>query len=111
MGMAQSGVDVPAVKATNSVLCLPKDERISVDDPTCLRCGKCLSACPMRLQPLYLYRYTAVGDIKELERLHQMDCIECGCCAYVCPGRLPLTEQCRRGKALLREAKAKEAAK
>ena len=111
MGMAQSNDSVPVVKAVNSILCLPKVNGIEVKDPTCLRCGKCLSVCPMKLQPLYLYRYTAVGDIKELERLHQMDCIECGSCAYICPGKLPLTAQCRKGKALLREARAKEAKK
>ena len=111
MGMAQSSVSVPVVKATNSILCLPKDNDIASENPTCLRCGKCLSACPMKLQPLYLYRYSLCGELSELERLHQMDCLECGSCAYVCPGRLPLTEQCRKGKAMLREAKAKEAAK
>ena len=108
MGSAQSDLSVPVVKATNSILCLPKEEGIEVQNPTCLRCGKCITVCPMGLQPLYLYRYFGCGDIKELERLHQMDCIECGSCAYICPGKLPLTEQCRKGKALLREAKAKE---
>ena len=87
MGSAQSDIDVPVAKATNSILCLPEAKGIYVDNPVCLRCGKCLSACPMRLQPLYLYRYAAAGDINELERLRQMDCIECGSCAYVCPGR------------------------
>ena len=111
MGLAQSDLAVPVVKDTNSILCLPQNRDIEVENPVCLRCGKCIAVCPMGLQPLYLYRYTACGQLDEMQRLHQMDCIECGCCAYVCPGKLPLTEQCRKGKALLREAAAKEAKK
>ena len=62
----------------------------------------------MGLQPLYMYRYTLCGDLDELKRLHQMDCMECGCCAFVCPGKLPLVEQFRKGKAMLRAAKEAE---
>ena len=108
MGIAQNGTDAPIIKATNSILCLPSSDEAPVEDPICLRCGKCVSVCPMGLQPLYLYRYTACGSISELKRLHQMDCIECGCCTYNCPGKLPLTAQCRKGKALLRKAKEDE---
>ena len=107
MGIAQSDLSVPVVKATNSVLCLLKDRNGAAENPVCLRCGKCVCVCPMRLQPLYLYRFEKAGDARELERLHVMDCIECGSCAFTCPGKLPLVERIRSGKQLLKEAKSK----
>ena len=107
MGFAQSDLSVPVIKATNSILCLLKDRNGAAENPVCLRCGKCVSVCPMRLQPLYLYRFVNAGRLDELERLHLLDCIECGSCAFTCPGKLPLVETYRKGKSKLREAKAK----
>jgi len=104
MGRAQSDLTVPVIKATNSVLCLLKDENGAADNPVCLRCGKCCSVCPMRLQPLYMYRFTNAGKVAELNRLNILDCMECGSCAFTCPGKLPLVETFRKGKALVREA-------
>ena len=107
MGIAQRDLAVPVVKATNSILCLLKDENGAAENPVCLRCGKCVEACPMRLQPLYLYRYVNAERIEELQRLNVLDCIECGCCSFTCPGKLPLTEKFRLGKKLVREATKK----
>ena len=106
MGRAQSDLAVPVVKATNALLCLLHDPNGTAANPVCLRCGKCVAACPVHLQPLYLYRYQAKGDLQELERLHIFDCIECGSCSYICPGKLPLVERFRLGKQTLKEAKA-----
>ena len=107
MGFAQSDLSVPVIKATNSVLCLLKDVNGAAENPVCLRCGKCVSVCPMRLQPLYMYRFVNAGRVDELDRLNLLDCMECGSCAFTCPGKLPLVERFRAGKAMLREAKAK----
>ena len=107
MGVAQSDLSVPVVKATNSILCLLKDENGAAENPVCLRCGKCVSVCPMRLQPLYMYRFANAGRVDELNRLHVLDCMECGSCAFTCPGKLPLVEQFRKGKKMVREASAK----
>ena len=107
MGVAQSDMDVPVIKATNSVLCLLKDQNGAAENPVCLRCGKCVGVCPMRLQPLYLYRYVNAQRLDQLERLNLMDCMECGSCAFTCPGKLPLVERFRVGKKLLREAAKK----
>ena len=111
MGFAQSNLDVPVIKATNSILCLPKDRNGAAENPVCLRCGKCVGVCPMRLQPLYMYRYAKCEDVAQLERLNLMDCMECGSCAFTCPGKLPLVEQFRKGKALVRQAQAERKAK
>ena len=108
MGVAQSNLAVPVVKATNAILCLPKDRNGAAENPVCLRCAKCVGVCPMHLQPLYMYRYTNCENVKELNRLGVLDCIECGCCSFTCPGKLPLVETFRRGKAMVRSAKAKE---
>ena len=107
MGFAQRDLSVPVVKATNSVLCLLKDENGAAENPVCLRCGKCVGVCPMHLQPLYLYRYGNAGDLNRLQQLNLMDCVECGSCAFTCPGKLPLVEVIRKGKKLLREANTK----
>ena len=104
MGTAQGDLSVPVVKGTNAVLCMV-DAAPAAEDPTCIRCGKCLAACPMGLQPLNMYRYVLAGDKAELQRLNLEDCMDCGCCAYVCPGRLPLVETFKAGKKLLKEGK------
>ena len=108
MGVAQGDLAVPVVKATNAILCLPKDRNGAAENPVCLRCAKCVGVCPMHLQPLYMYRYTNCENDKELNRLGVLDCIECGCCSFTCPGKLPLVETFRKGKALVRARKAKE---
>ena len=107
MGFAQKDLSVPVIKATNSVLCLLKDKNGAAENPVCIRCGKCVSVCPMRLQPLYMYRYQQSGDVKALERLNITDCMECGSCAFTCPGKLPLVECFRHGKRMLKEANQK----
>jgi len=109
MGFAQNDLSVPVVKATNAILCLPHDENGAAENPVCLRCGKCVGVCPMGLQPLYMYRYSLCGQTDELQRLHLLDCMECGSCAFTCPGKLPLVEQFRKGKAMLRAAMAEKA--
>ncbi len=107
MGFAQSDLSVPVIKATNSILCLLKDVNGAAENPVCLRCGKCISVCPMLLQPLYMYRFTNAGRVDELQRLNVLDCLECGSCAFTCPGKLPLVETFRKGKQMVREANAK----
>ena len=107
MGVAQHDLSVPVIKATNSILCLLKDVNGAAENPVCLRCGKCVGVCPMRLHPLYMYRFTNAGKVGELKRLNILDCMECGCCAFTCPGKLPLVETFRKGKQMVREASAK----
>lgn len=103
MGLAQSDLSVPVTKATNAILCLSSAQNGESPNPVCIRCGKCLEVCPIRLEPLYLYRFANAGNLSALRRFHLMDCIECGCCAYACPGKLPLVEGFRKGKRALKE--------
>lgn len=107
MGVAQKDLQTPIIKGTNAVLCLSQAQNGESETQVCIRCGKCLTVCPMRLQPLYMYCYEKTRDVKALEQLHIMDCIECGCCAYECPGKLGLVETFRNAKQLVKEAKSK----
>ncbi len=85
MGIAQSRLDVPIIKGTSAILALTeKDLGENTHDP-CIKCGKCVDACPMNLMPLYLTEYALRSDLDKCEQYHITDCIECGCCAYLCP--------------------------
>ena len=106
MGHAQYDMDAPIGKGTNAILAFCEKEERTVEHPACIRCGKCISVCPMRLQPVFLYQYEAAGMLPELEAAHVMDCIECGACTYICPGRLHLVQAFRAGKQKLNNAKA-----
>ncbi|MEG0875762.1 MAG: electron transport complex subunit RsxC [Oscillospiraceae bacterium] len=105
MGLAQTRLDVPVMKGTNAILCL-KGEQIALGEQSdCIRCGRCVAACPMKLEPLYLHQFYTQKRQKQLQRAHLTDCIECGCCAYVCPAKLPLVEEFRAAKAQLKAEK------
>lgn len=104
MGFPQTDLSVVTVKGTNAILCLTGTAQR--ENPVCIRCGRCAAACPMRLQPLYLYRFQQAGDAAALRQFHVWDCIGCGCCSYTCPGKLPLAEAARRGKQIAREGMA-----
>lgn len=106
MGTVQRDRNVPIIKATNAVLCLREacEEGGAGREIPCLRCGRCITVCPMHLQPLYMNACVDGQDMGGLMRLHLTDCIECGCCAYVCPSRIALADKFRRSKRMLREA-------
>lgn len=98
MGIAQHNIDVPVIKGTNAVLALSKDENKFDEEQTCIRCGKCVQACPMNLLPNYLYANIKAGRYEELEKLNLSDCIECGSCSYGCPARLHLAQSFKTAK-------------
>ena len=107
MGMAQFDLSVTTVKACNAVTILGKKNRFTVTDPHCIRCGKCIDVCPMKLMPVLMYKALYNNDVEEMNSVHLMDCIECGCCAYNCPGSVPLVLAFRSGKQKLRDAAQK----
>ena len=81
------------------------------DEPTCIRCGKCITVCPMKLEPVFMYMYYSKGDYDMLEKYHVMDCFECGSCSYNCPARMPLTHAFKTAKLMFQAKAAKEKAK
>ena len=107
MGVTQYDLMVPVIKGVNAVTLLGEKNRYAVDTPRCLRCGKCIDACPMKLMPVLMYKSMQTGDVEEMKASNMMDCIECGCCAYVCPAAVPLVLGFRAGKQAIRDASAK----
>ena len=107
MGVTQYDLMVPVIKGVNAVTLLGEKNRYAVDTPRCLRCGKCIDACPMKLMPVLMYKSMQTGDVEEMKATNLMDCIECGCCAYVCPAAVPLVLGFRAGKQTIRDAAAK----
>ncbi len=103
MGASQYDLSVPVIKGTNAVTVLGRENRYSVDHSQCIRCGKCIDACPMHLMPVLMYKALYSGSIEEMQSTHLMDCIECGCCAYTCPACVPLVLAFRSGKHTLRQ--------
>ena len=102
MGSAQFDLAAPVIKTTSGLLLFPKAERRV--ETHCIRCGRCVRACPMGLAPLQLQRNLAMGDVDAAAKLGLRDCIECGCCAYVCPASLDLVARFRVGKQAALEA-------
>lgn len=105
MGLAQFDLSVPVIKGSNAVTVFGQADNVEVANPHCIRCGRCIDACPMHLTPLFLYRAERQSDLDTLNKLHMMDCIECGCCAYGCPAKIPLVQSFRAAKQKLRDNK------
>ena len=98
MGKALNTLDVPVTKGTSGILVVPEGESFRKKVYNCIRCGKCVSICPMGLEP-YLLRAASEHkkwDIVEEER--SLDCMECGSCSYICPSGIPLLDYIRLGK-------------
>ena len=104
MGAAQYDLSASTIKGVNAVTILGKRNKFSVEDSRCLRCGKCIDACPMKLMPVLMYKAMQSGSIDEMMATNMMDCIECGCCAYTCPASVPLVLGFRSGKQVIRNA-------
>ncbi len=102
MGFAQRSLDASIQKNSGGLLLLPPSKVSQYSSSSCIRCGRCLKACPMNINPSYL------GSVIENEKFdlalknNVMDCIECGACAYICPAHRPLIQHIRRAKAEIR---------
>ena len=98
MGFAVSSLDIPVTKTTSSVLFLAEDEIDTTPHSQCIRCGWCLAACPMGLEPKEIGLYVEAGRPQETGQFGVFECFECGCCAYVCPAKRPLVQFVRLAK-------------
>ncbi len=99
MGRAMNNVDMPTNKRVSGVLMLTKEESFRKEPSACIRCAKCVSACPMGLEPYLLSKLAALSRFDEMEKHNVMDCIDCGCCQFTCPSNRPLLDYIRMGKA------------
>ena len=106
MGAAQYDLSVTTIKACNAITILGHANNFYVEDSRCLRCGKCIDACPMKLMPVMMYKSLYTNDVEEMKATNIMDCIECGCCAFTCPASVPLVLGFRSAKQRIRDAAA-----
>ncbi|KPU43834.1 electron transport complex subunit RnfC [Oxobacter pfennigii] len=98
MGTTVSNIDIPVVKGTSSILCLTAKEAAIPDESNCIRCGKCVGACPMNLIPSTMNALALRNDFEMFEKYRGMDCIECGSCSFVCPAKRHLVQSFRTAK-------------
>ncbi len=108
MGFAIFGLDVPTTKTTSSLLCLGKDEVAEFEPLACISCGRCVEACPEKLIPSRLAKFSEHGQKDEFERWHGLECIECGSCSYVCPSRRQVAQSVKTMKKLVLADKRKK---
>jgi len=98
MGLAQSTLDAPAIKGTSGLLVLEKNDVHLFEPSPCIKCARCVDACPIHLLPTTIAKFAQKGMWNEAELYHALDCVECGCCSYVCPAHIPLTQHIRIAK-------------
>ena len=98
MGKALISAEVPVCKGSSGVLLLTKEESVRKPMRDCIRCAKCVGACPMGLNPTLLMTCTEFKNWELAEENHITDCIECGSCSFTCPANRPLLDQIRLGK-------------
>lgn len=99
MGKAVSRIEAASVKSTSALLLLTEEETKRGEEANCIRCAKCVDACPMGLEPYLLNRLSRANRMEDLEANMVHDCIECGSCLYVCPADIPLLDTIRLSKA------------
>ncbi len=100
MGFTLGSLDVPVTKGTSGVTVLSRDEVRKAQETTCVRCGRCVEACPLRLVPTKIALASRARNREVAERFYLTACMECGCCAYVCPASVPLVQLIRLGKVM-----------
>jgi electron transport complex protein RnfC len=101
MGKAITNSDTPVVKGTSGIIIFPVNESDRSDMKPCIRCAKCISACPMSLEPFLLMTLSSKGLFERAETERITDCMECGSCSYVCPADRSLLDYIKLGKSMV----------
>lgn len=106
MGKALNDLTVPIAKATSGILIIPRSESSRSQEFNCVRCGKCIEACPMGLEPYQMLLLSRQGKYEEAKEESVLDCIECGSCSFVCPSNRPILDYIRLAKTKIKKAKS-----
>ncbi|MEJ2662507.1 MAG: RnfABCDGE type electron transport complex subunit C [Spirochaetia bacterium] len=107
MGFALADPDLPVTKGVSGIIALDAKKSTVFRNLPCIRCARCVDACPWNLTPTVLYKFIEHGEYEEALARGLMDCKECGCCAYVCPSEIPLVQGFKLGKHMARKMKGK----
>ncbi len=105
MGQALMDAELPLLKQNNAIVALAEEDVHEIPASTCIRCGRCVDACPMNLLPTSITKAYKAKDVDALRRLSTMTCMECGCCSFSCPANRPILQTIRMAKDVLRTAK------
>jgi electron transport complex protein RnfC len=98
MGITQQDLNAPVIKGTSGILALNEGMARAIEQSPCIRCGKCVSACPIGLLPYLISANAEKNNFDAAEKLNALDCIECGCCSYICPANRHLVQGIRLAK-------------
>lgn len=104
MGLALSDDSLPVMKQNNAILAFGEDEAKIPEPSACIRCGRCVSACPMNLVPPDISAAVKAKNAQLLQKLGVMTCMECGCCAFSCPAKRHIVQNMRLGKAIVKSS-------
>jgi len=105
MGQALMDDSLSVLKQNNALLAFAEEDAPDIAATTCIRCGRCVDACPMNLLPTAIAKAYKAGNTDELKRLCTMTCMEFGCCTFSCPAHRPIVQTIRMAKDVLRSAK------
>ena len=108
MGVAIPSDELPILKQNNAILAFDQREAQLRQPTACIRCGRCVAACPMHLMPTKLEQAVERQDVEALQSLDIMTCMECGCCSFSCPAGRRLVQAIRLGKNYVRKAGGKK---
>ncbi len=100
MGFTILDIDTPIGKGTSGILALTSRETKGSRRTPCIECGRCIAACPLGLNPTWLFKLVDHLEVDQAVNEGLMDCKECGCCGYTCPAHIPLVQGMRLGKQL-----------
>lgn len=108
MGVAITSDQLPILKQNNAILAFDEREAALREPTACIRCGRCVAACPMNLMPTKLEKAAEKKDVEALKALDIMTCMECGCCAFSCPAGRRLVQAIRLGKSYVKREGGKK---
>ncbi len=104
MGIPQTSLSMPVIKGVSGVLAFSQPETFGKEEGICIKCGKCVDVCPMRLMPNALSMFSENEDVEKLKSYHVLDCMECGSCSFICPQRRFMVQHIKKAKALVKNS-------
>jgi electron transport complex protein RnfC len=105
MGTPIASLDAPVIKSSSGILAFTAAETARPREYPCIRCGRCVEACPYFLNPSRLARLAKARMYEEMKRIQVTECVECGSCTYSCPSGIPIVQLIRTAKRALRSHK------